>query len=125
VIERADAGRELRLSLALLATIVVFALIGLATDRNWPKILRVSSAFVTYAAVLLTLLHYRRGAQAVVRAIPFAWFIGAGAAAGLVSGLVRPEVDVAVVVAGTIGAALLLAGVHCLALRMISRTRSL
>jgi hypothetical protein len=45
----------LRASLAVLALIVAIALIGLGAAGNWPKVLRVAAAAVTYAVVLLLL----------------------------------------------------------------------
>lgn len=113
------ARHELRLSLLLLAGVVTFALIGLATDGNWPKVLRVAAAFCAYAGVLAMLV--RRRAAHVQTEIPFAWFAAAGAAAGVMSGVVRPEFRLDVLLAGTVAAACLLAGIHCLALRMWRR----
>lgn len=108
-----NAVRDLRWSVALIGGVVFLALIGLATDGNWPKILRVSLAFAAYATVLLGLAAYRKNSSS----IPFAWFAAAGVSAGVVSGLVRPEIDAGVLIAGSIAAGLLIAGVHCLAIR--------
>jgi len=110
-----SSRRDLRLSLALIGAVVVFALIGLATDHNWPKLLRVSLAFATYAGSLLG--STRRARAGADRPISYSWFALAGALAGLVSGIVRPEFRFDVLVAGTMAAAILLAGVHWLALR--------
>ena len=77
---------------------------------NWPKVLRVVAAAGTYALLLLALCRGRSKAR-------IESFIAAGAAAGAVSGLVRPSVSPAVVVAGMLGAGLLLAPLHWLALR--------
>jgi hypothetical protein len=108
---------DLRVSLALVSAVVVFALIGLATDHNWPKLLRVSLAFATYAGSLLAFTNARRADASAEALIEYRWFAIAGALAGLVSGIVRPEFRLDVLVAGTGAASVLLAGVHWLALR--------
>jgi len=113
---RSNVLHDLRLSIVLLAVIVLFALGGLALDGNWPKLLRVSLSFVAYASVLLGFAKYR-SKDAADTYVPFAWFALAGAAAGIVSGLVRPVFDWGVLIVGAIAAGLLLAGIHCLALR--------
>ena len=105
--------RDLGWSIALMAVVVALALIGLATEGNWPKILRVSLSFVTYAG---TLLAWRNGWRSPRATLPFLWFASAGAAAGVVSGLVRTQFHWSVLLAGTAGAALLLGGVHWLGL---------
>ena len=109
--------RDLVLSLALIGVVVSLALIGLATEGNWPKVLRVSLSFVAYAGTLLLLARIPRSGRGVGQPIPYAWFVAAGAIAGVVSGAVRPAFQVGVLIAGTIAAACLLAGVHCFALR--------
>ncbi len=70
-------------SLAVLGAIVAFALIGLAAVGNWPKVLRVAAAAATYALLLLSVCRGRSEPR------PGA-FLVAGAAAGAVSGLLRP-----------------------------------
>lgn len=111
---RSSETRELELSLALLAAVVVFALIGLGFEGNWPKVLRVAVSFVAYAGVLLSWVRRRPSRTRV----PFAIFAGAGALSGLVSGVVRPGApDPRLVAAQVALAAVLLGGVHCLALR--------
>jgi hypothetical protein len=97
-------------SLFVLGAVVAFALVGLAAAGNWPKVLRVVAAAGTYALLLLALCRGRSKAR-------IESFIATGAAAGAVSGLVRPSVSPAVVVAGMLGAGLLLAPLHWLALR--------
>ncbi len=85
--------RPLQLSVVLLAGIVLFACVGLAFDANWTKLLRVSSAFTTYAVVLLA-------------TAPRAWsYPLAGALAGAASGLVRPEPTAALVIVSALGGA--------------------
>ena len=109
--------RDLILSLVTLAIVVVIAIVGLATDRNWPKILRVGASFGAYCAVLLAFLQHGRATMREQASIPLHWFTIAAAAAGIISGLVRPQFDPGVLVVGTVASALLLGGVHCLALR--------
>jgi hypothetical membrane protein len=111
------AARDLLTSLAILTGIVLFALAGLATDRNWAKIERVGFSFLTYAGILLTLMGVRAHVIQRDGAVPLRWFIAAGAAAGIVSGLVRPEFRFSVLVAGTVAAATLIASAHWLGLR--------
>jgi hypothetical protein len=91
--------------------VLAIALTGLAMDGNWPKVLRVAGAGGTY---LITLL-----AIGTERAAPVRWrvFFAAGLAAGVVSGLLRPAVDLAIVATGALGGGLLLGSVHWLALR--------
>jgi len=103
-----------------MGSIVALAIVGLATDANWPKITRVATAFVTYVVVLLA----ARGGGGKER-IPFPVFGLAGGACGLVSGLVREDVEGPVVVVGVLAGALLLGGVHWLALREWGRLRSM
>lgn len=101
--------------------VVALAIAGLAVEGNWPKIARVSTAFVTYLVVLLATRGARDGEG---ENIPCRVFALAGAAAGVVSGLVRPQVQGAVVAAGGFAGALLLGGIHCFALRWWRRLRS-
>lgn len=101
-------------SLMVLGVVVAFALVGLASAENWPKVLRVTAAAVTYCVVLLALC--RRQPDLRIGA-----FITAGAAAGVVSGLTRPSISLAVMAAGMLGAGLLLGPLHWLAIRSRSR----
>jgi hypothetical protein len=102
---------DLELSLLLVGVVVLLALGGLASDANWPKLLRVATAFLGYATVLLTTA--RRGESPALPA-----FVLAGAAAGLLSGVVRPEpMPLVFVVVMTLASAALLGPVHWLALR--------
>jgi hypothetical protein len=110
-----NAPADLRLSVGVLAVVVLIALVGLSIEGNWLKVLRVAHAFAGYALVLLTLLHIRADRVAAGRTLPFAWFAAAGLAAGLLSGIIRPEFKPNVLIAGTLGSALLLASMHWLA----------
>ena len=112
-----SSQRDLLLSLVLITVVVVFALVGLAIDRNWPKLLRVSLSYATYAGMLLALVRAHSASLGGSKSVPYAWFVSAGALAGVVSGIVRADFRIDVLVAGTIAAAVLLAGVHCFALR--------
>jgi len=109
--------RDLLVSLAVLALVVAIALSGLALNGNWPKFLRVGAAFGAYCLVLLSFLRARGPAHPDGRFAPLRWFVAAGAAAGIVSGIVRPRFDPGVLAAGTVAAAFLLGSVHYLALR--------
>jgi hypothetical protein len=84
---KTSLGRRFPLyeSLAIVAAIVVLALAGLVGARNWPKVLRVVAAFVTYGGILVLVVRRFRAAG---RWWPFGV---AGLAAGLVSGLVRTQ----------------------------------
>ena len=113
---------DLEASLLLMAVVVTLAIGGLAIDGNWPKIARVATAFLTYAVVLLAARGGRGGAG---ERIPYAGFALAGGACGLVSGLVRAEVQSAVLAAGVLAGALLLGGIHWLGLRGWRRLHSM
>lgn len=97
-------------SLIVLGAIVTFALIGLALAGKWPKVARVGAAAATYAIFLL--IEHRSRPE-----LRLAFFLAAGAAAGAVSGLLRASTSWSLVVASTLGAALLLAPLHWWALR--------
>jgi hypothetical protein len=110
--------RDLRLSLAALAAVVVCALIGLSLDGNWPKVLRVSLSFAAYAAVLVGAVVWSCAPrQRAATGAPLRWFLAAGAAAGGISGLLQPVFDVDVLIVGASGAAVLFGTMHWLALR--------
>jgi hypothetical protein len=111
---RAYSPGDLRASLFLLAVVVLLALGGLAVDGNWPKFVRVAASFGAYMGVLAAVLRLRSGTHGTP---PYWNFALAGAAAGLTSGLVRSEVRADVMVVGSIAAALLIGGMHWLALR--------
>ena len=101
-------------SMLLLGVVVLFALVGLMADGNWPKVGRVASAGVVYALVLLWLRRKDWGAGR------WWWFALAGACAGLVSALVRP-VFVALIVPAQVTGGVLFGSVHWLALRLSPR----
>ena len=115
----ADKGRrDLVISLSVLALVIAFAIAGLAIDGNWPKILRVGAGFLTYCCVLLGILRVDRESRP-----RFTWFAVAGALAGMVSGLVRPEIHITTVLVQAIAGAVLIAGAHWLALLHWRRIR--
>jgi hypothetical protein len=87
-------------SLMLLAGIVLLALAGLAFESNWFKLARVSTAFVCYAVVGVTLRRWCDGA------VPWWSLAAAGSLAGIASGLVRPETGLALVAGQALGGAL-------------------
>ncbi|HEX6587751.1 MAG TPA: hypothetical protein VF039_01910 [Longimicrobiales bacterium] len=88
---RAPAGRTLTFSLLVLGSVILFACLGLAFDGNWPKLLRVSSAFTVYAVALV-----------LVGPRPIG-FVLAGALAGAASGLIRPETTLPLVLVSIAG----------------------
>ena len=104
------ARRDLYASLLLLGLVVAFALAGLASDGNWPKVLRVAAAAAGYGAVLLA-----AGRRSTER-LPWRAFAAAGAVAGFLSGVVRPETSGSMVLAQTAAGALVLGSFHWLAL---------
>jgi hypothetical protein len=108
---------RLRGSLILLFAVLSIALVGLATEGNWPKLLRVAGAGCAYATTLLVVR--RRGASAD-RWFPFAV---AGSCAGITSGLLRLDPGAAPVVIDA-AAATLLATVHWIGLGLSERVRS-
>ena len=92
---------------------MLLASAGLALDGNWPKVARIATSFLTYLVVLLAARGARGDGQ---EGIPFRVFALAGGASGLVSGLVRAEVEGAVIAVGVLAGALLLGGIHWLAI---------
>jgi hypothetical protein len=52
--------RDVVASLAALAMVVAAALVGLVSDANWPKLLRVALAFTAYSASCLFLFDVGR-----------------------------------------------------------------
>jgi hypothetical protein len=107
---------DLLASLALLACVVLIALAGLALDGNWPKVARVSAAAATYVVVLLVLAGRRAQAGGMHR-LPYYPFALAGALAGIVSGLMQRVPSTRLVLGVALAAALLLGGLHWMALR--------
>ena len=112
--------REFLWSVALLIGLVVFALIGLVLQANWPKLLRVAAAAAAYLLVLLPAA-LKRLPPSGDAALAYRLFAIAGAAAGLVSGLARPSTTVPIVVVQAVASALLLGGIHWLALHHYRR----
>ena len=110
--------RDLVVSLAILAFVITFAITGLAFDGNSAKIVRVGASSVTYITVLLGFLLVDRESRP-----RFAWFLAAGSVTGLVSGVVRPEINIATVIVQALAGGLLIAGVHWLALAHWRRLR--
>ena len=107
---------DLLASLAVVGAVLVVALSGLAYDGNWPKFARVLASAVAYACVVLVALRGGRRAY---------WqFALAGTAAGMVSGLLRPELHPRLIVAGALLGAVLLGGLHWLALLSWRRVRA-
>jgi hypothetical protein len=111
--------RDLAISLGILTFVIAFAITGLAFDGNWPKILRVGASFAAYCTVLCGFLIIDRSARP-----RFIWFMVAGAVTGMVSGLVRPQIHVATVMAQALAGATLIAGAHWLALAHWRRVRA-
>jgi len=114
----ADEGRPARpaglpSTLAVLAFVLGFAALGLASDHNWWKLARVLVAAAAYAGVLVAAFR----ALAPRGSVPWWPFALAGAVAGGVSGVVRPGSDARVLVSSVTAAALLLGTVHWIALR--------
>ncbi|HEV2913630.1 MAG TPA: hypothetical protein VGX92_10145 [Pyrinomonadaceae bacterium] len=105
--------RDIAISLVVLALIIILALSRIALDENWRKVLRVSMAFLTYNAVLLALVRHvvRTGPCA-----PFWIFAAAAASAELASGWLRVSWRASDLALAPL-AALLIGGVHWLALR--------
>jgi hypothetical protein len=101
---------DLLASIALLALAIAFVVVNLAADGNWAKLRRVSGAFLTYATVLVLLA--RGAGPAKPRYVAFG---AAGACAGLVNSLLRHDANPAVAAVSVAGAALLIGGVHWLA----------
>jgi hypothetical protein len=101
-------------SVMVLGVVVAFALAGLVSVGNWPEVLRVAAAATPCWLGLLALSRRQPGAR-------IGAFVDAGAAAGIVSGLVRPTISLAVLAAGMIGAGLLPGPLHWLAIRSWSR----
>lgn len=121
-IPRPPRPGDLIASLLLLGAVVLLGIAGLAMDGNWPKVARVSTSFLTYVVVLLAVAGARRSTEA---GIPFRAFALGGGASGLASGLVRPDVESAVVAAGIFAGAFLLGGFHWLALTQWRRLHSM
>jgi hypothetical protein len=115
------ARRDLNLSALLLALLFAAVLCGLAHDENWRKLLRIGLAASVYLSALLLLTRrWRRGASAP---LPFWPFAVAAAAAELSSGWLRTRVADGMTLWLAPAAALLVGGIHWLALRRWRRLR--
>ncbi|MBI3981521.1 MAG: hypothetical protein HY337_01315 [Gemmatimonadetes bacterium] len=110
-------------SLAVGAAILLLALVGLALQSNWLKLARVALAAAGYAAVLVGLLRARQLWDGPAHRLPYWPFAVAGVSGGLVSGVMRPESSVPLVVADVVGAGVLLAGLHWVTVRSWHRVR--
>lgn len=73
--------RDLIVSIGALGFIIVLAVSQLALQGNWPKVLRVSLAFLTYSAVLLSFARYVFKLAGESIGLPFWIFAVAGGAA--------------------------------------------
>ena len=121
---RSAPGRELLVSLAVLAAVFAFAAAGLAAQGNWPKLGRVGVAASAYLAVVAGLAR-RRGPAPPARGYPYRPFALAGAVAGACGSALRPGgAPPLVVVVGVLGGAGLFGAIHWLALRTLRRTRA-
>jgi hypothetical protein len=108
------ARRDLLLSALLLALLFAAVLCGLAYEENWRKLMRVGLAsFVYLCALLLFTRRWRKGAAA---ALPWWPFASAAAAAELSSGWLRTRVADGITFWLAPAAAVLVGGLHWLAL---------
>ena len=120
-VQEQHARRDLVLSALLLALLFAAVLCGLAYDENWRKLLRVGLAASVYLSALLLLTRRRRGGAAAP--LPFWPFALAAAAAELSSGWLRTRVAEGVTFWLAPAAAVLVGGLHWLALRHRRRLR--
>lgn len=113
VVVTAHGRNRVRSSLVLLGAVLGIAVIGLAVDGNWPKVLRVAAASCGYAATLLVLTR-----QSSMR-----WwrFAVAGLVAGMASGMLRPDPGALPIAVDAI-AATVVATVHWLGLAQSERS---
>src|SRR6185436_3723681 len=115
---------ELIVSIGLLTAVIMIADVSLAVQGNWPKILRVTLAAATYVAILGMTLRVIGRFGAPPARLPVWAFLLAGAAVGLVSGVVRPEVSAPVVIASAVLTPTLLGTFHWIALQRWSWIRA-
>ena len=108
---------ELLISIALLTAVICIADVSLAFQGNWPKILRITLAAATYVFVLGVILRGTGRFGAPPARLPYWVFLAAGAAAGVVSGIVRPDATVGLAVAQAVLTPLLLGTFHWVALQ--------
>ena len=107
----------LGVSLLALGAMLLFIEIGLATEPNWPKMLRVGAAVSGYA-VTLFVLGTRRHPESLWR------YCAAGFVAGLLSGVVRSTTNFALIASSALLAALLLGPMHWVIVRRTARASS-
>jgi hypothetical protein len=110
-----------RASLIFLGLAAALALVGLALEGNWPKFVRVAAASVIYLGIVGTWWGRSTRAPSPIPRWPFCL---AGAAAGLVSGLLQPTVTLRLVVVQVAAAVLLIGTVHWAAVRWVPRVRA-
>ena len=113
--EGRHARRDLTLSALLLALLFALVLCGLAYEENWRKLLRVGLASSVYLSALLLLT--RRWRKGTAATLPFWPFAVAAAAAELSSGWLRTRVADGITFWLAPAAAVLVGGLHWLALR--------
>lgn len=104
---------NLILSLAAIGLIIALGVIQLGLQGNWPKVLRVSAAFLAYSTFLLYLARWSPRAL-----LPFYMFAIAAGAAELCSGWLRPDWRASDSFTMPLIAALLLGGFHWFVLRV-------
>ena len=119
-VEGRHARRDLMSSVLLLALLFAAVLCGLAYEENWRKLLRIGLAASVYLSALLLLTRRRR--ERAAAPLPFWPFALAAAAAELSSGWLRTRVADGLTFWLAPAAAVLVGGLHWLALR---RWRSL
>jgi len=112
---------DLRSSALLLALLFAAVLCGLAYEENWRKLLRVGLAASVYLSALLLLT--RRWREPAAKPLPFWPFALAAAAAELSSGWLRTRVADGMTFWLAPAAAVLVGGLHWLALRHWRRLR--
>jgi hypothetical protein len=105
----------------VLAFVLILALVGLALEQNWSKLMRVAAAAVVYLACMV-LIARRSGPS--VQGPRWRYFVIAGALAGLASGLLRTAGGARWIIADVVGAGLLVATVHWLAVHYGPRLRA-
>lgn len=108
---------DLIISIGLLTAVILIADVALALQGNWPRILRVTLSASVYVGVLGTLLRMAGRFGAPAARLPLWVFLVAGAAAGLVSGVVRTATTPALVVASAVLTPTLLGAFHWIALQ--------
>ena len=115
---------ELIVSVGLFTAVIMLADVSLALQGNWPKILRVTFAAATYVGVLGFLLKSMGRFGAPPSRLPVWVFLVAGAAAGLVSAAVHPELRSPAVIASAVLTPTLLGTFHWIVLQRYSWMRA-